>query len=483
MQKFFNIPFASDGDRSAVANIADPSGVVTYEEGYGPDYQRPRTDPAKRNIERDRMNQVFFDITTAVGELQSKGAPDFITSALNGGVAFPYSINAVVRYSGELYYSLANANTALPTDTTKWAVLPKNSAQLLYSPSGTGAATRFAQDKLREWITTTDYDTLAHAKTAAGNQAVYDPVGILNKDTFNNLTNVFQESGETTWFSSMVQRHIDTVGAHSGSARSAHTIEYNAKGSGANGPTNADYGLTVSALKKNFSTTSVVGELDALNIVVRQGGATSDSCAMLANVATYGTGFMGIIEGQTSIINGVGTVLQQIQSQMGICDNVNNNYVGFFANANKGTNLNAAFQANSTSGASWANVFVGQVNSVERISITGTGTIRLSDGAGGRKTLRTSSNRFAVLNAAESAELFAIVDGGAVSANADISSGTSFTVGSNKVVGQRDTGWVAFTGTGNKNTSYDTSTITLQQLAQRVNSIQVALTTHGLLGA
>jgi stage V sporulation protein SpoVS len=52
-----------------------------------------------------------------------------------------------------------------------------------------------------------------------------------------------------------------------------------------------------------------------------------------------------------------------------------------------------------------------------------------------------------------------------------------------KVVGVRNTGWTAMTGTSDKSTTYDTSTVTLAQLAGRVMAIQAALTTHGLLGA
>ncbi|MGO4619956.1 hypothetical protein AB4Z34_33465 [Ensifer sp. 2YAB10] len=52
-----------------------------------------------------------------------------------------------------------------------------------------------------------------------------------------------------------------------------------------------------------------------------------------------------------------------------------------------------------------------------------------------------------------------------------------------KVVGARDTGWTAMTGTTNKATAYDTSSITLSQLAGRVMALQAALTTHGLIGA
>lgn len=52
-----------------------------------------------------------------------------------------------------------------------------------------------------------------------------------------------------------------------------------------------------------------------------------------------------------------------------------------------------------------------------------------------------------------------------------------------QVVGARDTGWTAMTGTSNESTAYATSTVTLAQLAGRVMALQTALTTHGLIGA
>lgn len=124
MLKFFRIPFATSGDKTAVPDAVDVNGFVSYTAGYGFDYQRQKTDPAAKNIERDKMNEIFFDITTALAELQSQGIPDFITSALNGGAAYSYGQYAVVRYSGDLYISLVAANTALPSDATKWALLP-----------------------------------------------------------------------------------------------------------------------------------------------------------------------------------------------------------------------------------------------------------------------------------------------------------------------------------------------------------------------
>lgn len=60
--------------------------------------------------------------------------------------------------------------------------------------------------------------------------------------------------------------------------------------------------------------------------------------------------------------------------------------------------------------------------------------------------------------------------------------GTGFYFGANKVVGARDTGWVAMTGTPNEATVYDVASVTLAQLAGRVKALQDALTTHGLIG-
>lgn len=121
MDKFFRVPFAQSGDRVTVPDAVDPSGNVSFTQGYGLDYQRPKTDPLSKNIERDKMNSLFYQFTKAISEIQSQGVPDWISSALNGGSPYSYANRAVVRYTdGFLYMSLATANVALPTDATKW---------------------------------------------------------------------------------------------------------------------------------------------------------------------------------------------------------------------------------------------------------------------------------------------------------------------------------------------------------------------------
>lgn len=65
----------------------------------------------------------------------------------------------------------------------------------------------------------------------------------------------------------------------------------------------------------------------------------------------------------------------------------------------------------------------------------------------------------------------------------NLASGKVLQINGTQVMGARDTGWTAMTGTTNKATAYDTSTVTLAQLAGRVMAIQAALTTLGPIGA
>jgi hypothetical protein len=130
-QKFFKTIFANAGDVTAVPDPAQGDGSMSYQEGWGIDYERdPATDPAAKRISRDQMNQILKDITDNIREYQIAGFPEYVTAAQNGGVAYAYPVNAYVRYSAigdgsdwTVYASLINNNTAVPgTDPLKWAV-------------------------------------------------------------------------------------------------------------------------------------------------------------------------------------------------------------------------------------------------------------------------------------------------------------------------------------------------------------------------
>ena len=64
-----------------------------------------------------------------------------------------------------------------------------------------------------------------------------------------------------------------------------------------------------------------------------------------------------------------------------------------------------------------------------------------------------------------------------------ISQAGTLIMSGNQVLTGRRTGYTPFTGANNSGAVFDTATVTLQQLAQRVAAIQASLTQHGLIGA
>jgi hypothetical protein len=125
LEKYFRFPFALTGDKDPIPDEVQVSGDVSYQEGYGLDYQLdPGVEPSAKNIERDKYNAVLYDVTKAIQEYQQIGFPYFITSAQNGGVAFEYQKYASVFYDNgvdiKLYRSRIDANTDLPTVSASW---------------------------------------------------------------------------------------------------------------------------------------------------------------------------------------------------------------------------------------------------------------------------------------------------------------------------------------------------------------------------
>jgi len=124
--KWFRFPFATSGSRTAVPEDTQPAGDVSYEEGYGADYSRdPVLDPLAKRIERDKYNQILYDITNWIRDLTIIGTPDFITTAQNNGSPYSYQAGARVMFDDGGGYvrweSLVGSNTSSPlSDPTKW---------------------------------------------------------------------------------------------------------------------------------------------------------------------------------------------------------------------------------------------------------------------------------------------------------------------------------------------------------------------------
>ena len=79
MTKYFLNPFAVSGDKETVPNTPGSSTLVNYEEGYTPEYEiDPDTDPNGNYVGRQRMNQLFNDITTNLKYWQDNSYPEFV---------------------------------------------------------------------------------------------------------------------------------------------------------------------------------------------------------------------------------------------------------------------------------------------------------------------------------------------------------------------------------------------------------------------
>lgn len=119
---YFLYPFATGGDATPIPNPTQVSGVISYEQGYGPAYEEDLlTNPDAQPIGRETMNQLFFDITSQLQQYSQYGTPPFITSLQNGGSPFPYPQYARVYYTdGQVYENQVNMNTVLPGTDTSW---------------------------------------------------------------------------------------------------------------------------------------------------------------------------------------------------------------------------------------------------------------------------------------------------------------------------------------------------------------------------
>jgi hypothetical protein len=116
MAKKFAIPFAATGDKAVVPDALQPDGSVSYTQGFGPDYELDReVDPVNaKDVPRDETNQLFFDVTEAIGEIQKNGAAEWSIDLA------PYAINAEVYHSDKRWKSTISNNNSEPGVGSDW---------------------------------------------------------------------------------------------------------------------------------------------------------------------------------------------------------------------------------------------------------------------------------------------------------------------------------------------------------------------------
>jgi len=128
INKFFTIPFANSGDTAVIPNAIQPSGSISYTQGFTVNYTfDPNTNPAALEVPRLETNQIFLDTTTALKQYQVFGTPNFISTSDNLGTPYPYDTYCRALYDDgsnglRPYISLSDSNSTLPTDTSNWIV-------------------------------------------------------------------------------------------------------------------------------------------------------------------------------------------------------------------------------------------------------------------------------------------------------------------------------------------------------------------------
>jgi hypothetical protein len=135
---------------------------------------------------------------------------------------------------------------------------------------------------------------------------------------------------------------------------SAATVTANALGSGVNGPLTAQTGMTINIQKDNWWTGGDVGEVDGLDVFVRQNAPHSDSSGILINVQNQGHGFLSATEFASTIVDPVKNVITRgIDVQEGVLDAENGDYIGAVYNADTGALGTGVLIQNTTPTASW----------------------------------------------------------------------------------------------------------------------------------
>lgn len=308
-----------------------------------------------------------------------------------------------------------------------------------------------------------DYASLGAALAAAGNKTVEDPDGITYKNAYNEQLSVFTEGLTSAWMGGEVHR-ADSSASHVGVGRIAKSIEMRPFGSGANGPTNADYGHSISMIKKDWFNTTVGGEMDGQNITIRQGGrmgsgVQSDCAGTLYNIGiVHGSGWAAAIEAQTSTFDpATAAVNRQVQFAAAVLDSTTNTYYGLTATANQGV-INAAFLANQVNTGHFTNFlqYFGD-GGIELFKVDDSGriVIRANSGATPTKTIRSLAGSFQILNDAQSLAIFSVSDTGSVVApgsvacQAHVATGSAFASGAATLcIGNGSTASAAAGGAG-----------------------------------
>ena len=99
--KTFTVPFADSGDKAAIPDPTQVGGEVSYTEGFTLDYELDQvTEPTAKDVPRQETNQLYFDITEFLQEIQQNGLSIY-------NATYDYAVGAhTIGSDGILYRAL-----------------------------------------------------------------------------------------------------------------------------------------------------------------------------------------------------------------------------------------------------------------------------------------------------------------------------------------------------------------------------------------
>ncbi len=159
---------------------------------------------------------------------------------------------------------------------------------------------------------------------------------------------------------------------------SAATVTANALGSGVNGPQTAQTGLTVNISKDNWWTGGKMGEIDGINVMMRQNAPGSDGSGILINVQNQGNGFLSATEFSSTIVDPVhNKITHGIDVQEGVLNKKTGDFIGAVYTADNGA-LATGIQIQNSRGASWAYALKYEKDGAIKFAVDGAGAIHIN---------------------------------------------------------------------------------------------------------
>jgi hypothetical protein len=266
----------------------------------------------------------------------------------------------------------------------------------------------------------------------------------INVKTYDNITN----SGKTAW---QITNSDNT--ALTALEKYSAWIGATSQGTGDSTPAATTFALGLSAIKSNWTTTTVVGEYGGLNVVARGGHnnavSSGDTSAITTNVGvSFSNNFSTQYEGVGGYLPGGSTTGSLfINAQIGSVrstglDTGSNTGIGFFAQAQNGV-VGHAFSASNLCASpkfgtcgKWLdflnylyddgthtayNAF--NVNQLGQLTLAGFGTAGTN-----QKTIRVGTsvtNNLEIINAGNTAQILTLTDGGQLNVNGALVSGAA----------------------------------------------------------